>query len=333
MQNRLNQFIENLNGQFVEVSYRPAEYQCMDLAYLWVFVLGYPKATIQHLYAYQVYTKPNSLTKKYFDLIPNTPNFIPEDGDIAVFDKTSGNIAGHIAICLSGGTLKTFRRFEQNSPLGTHSNIRRGNYTTPKLLGVLRPKIFDLSVSPEAPEWLRTMFQEIDIDLKKPESDIRSKVDNVIKAYRERPELVKQLEIANKKTEGLITDVSQEREKAKKYKKLYDDFVVYLAQKLGVPAEEVEIKSEVENLIDIEDQVTELEGTLKKEHKEYKDKLKVLSTKAGTLQNQVNILINELEDLQEKYPELPIKIPVEPRRLWNRIVDTFNKILDSIGKL
>lgn len=76
MEEKLNQFVDNLNGQFVEVSSKSAEYQCMDLAYLWVFCLGYPKATIQNQYAYQVYTNPKPITKEYFDIIPNTPEAI-----------------------------------------------------------------------------------------------------------------------------------------------------------------------------------------------------------------------------------------------------------------
>jgi len=139
---KLNQFIDNLNGQFIEVSYREAVYQCMDLAYAWVFCLDYPKATIQHQYAYEVFTKPNELTYKYFDLIPNTDDFIPQDGDICVF---KGGTAGHIAICLGGGTRFKFKRFEQNNPLGTSASINERGYTN--MLGVLRPKVFSLNES------------------------------------------------------------------------------------------------------------------------------------------------------------------------------------------
>lgn len=148
MKDKLNQFILNLQGQFVEVSDASNRFQCMDLAYNWVFVLGYPKATIQHLYAYQVFTEPNDITRKYFDVIPNSPEFIPNDGDIAVYDKTPGNIAGHIGIALGGGTTASFKCFEQNYPVGTNSSVRDRNYTTPKLLGVLRPKVL-MDASPD----------------------------------------------------------------------------------------------------------------------------------------------------------------------------------------
>jgi hypothetical protein len=152
MQDKLNQFILNLQGQFVEVSDRTNIYQCMDLAYLWVFALGYPKSTIQKLYASEVFTQPTDLTRQYFDLLPNTPAFIPQDGDIAVFSNKvllNGSYVdvGHIGVALGGGTVSYFRCFEQNWPIGTYPAIRLRNYNTPKLLGVLRPKVFAQPVS------------------------------------------------------------------------------------------------------------------------------------------------------------------------------------------
>src|SRR5258706_6752337 len=145
LKDKVNQLVLNTQGQFIEVSDRSNIYQCMDLAELWVFILGFPKETIQHLYAYQVYTNPTALTLSYFDLIPNTPTFIPNDGDLTVFDKTASNIAGHIGVALGGGTTLSFRDFEQNYPVGTAPSVRLRDYNTPKLLGVLRPKIYEKS--------------------------------------------------------------------------------------------------------------------------------------------------------------------------------------------
>lgn len=137
MKERLNQFILNTQGQFIEVSYREAIYQCMDLVYNWVFCLGLPKETIQHQYAFQVFTEPNDLTREYFEIIKNSDSFIPQDGDIGVFQ---GGEAGHIVVCLSGGTTATFPCFEQNSPLGRHAHITT-NKKYYNFMGVLRPKL------------------------------------------------------------------------------------------------------------------------------------------------------------------------------------------------
>lgn len=137
---KLNRFVSNLNGQFVEVSSKEALYQCMDLAYLWVFALDYPKETIQNSLAYLVYTNPKPITKEYFDLIPNTPEAVPKDGDLVVWGTGFGP-AGHIAIALGGGTTSSFRCFEQNAPLGTNAHISQRNYKN--VLGWLRPKKFE----------------------------------------------------------------------------------------------------------------------------------------------------------------------------------------------
>jgi hypothetical protein len=143
MKEKLNRFILNTQGNFQEVSYREAIYQCLDLVYEWIFVLDFPKATIQHLYAYQVFTEPNSLTGEYFEIIKNTPDFIPQDGDIGVFKATSGNIAGHIVVCLSGGNKSDFPCFEQNYPLGSNAHLTPNKSYT-NFLGVLRPKLSKL---------------------------------------------------------------------------------------------------------------------------------------------------------------------------------------------
>lgn len=135
MKDKLNQFVSNLNGQFVEVSSKSALYQCMDLAYLWIFALGLPKATIQKGYAYEVWDKATDLTREYFDLIPNTLEAIPQEGDLVVWNNKYGP-AGHIAIVITATQTK-MTVFEQNNPLGTSAHVQERSYTN--VSGFLRP--------------------------------------------------------------------------------------------------------------------------------------------------------------------------------------------------
>lgn len=107
-------FKDNILGQGVEVSSKEASFQCMDLAYLWVFCHFVPKISIQHACAYQVYKMPNYVTKYYFDIIPNTATFVPETGDLGVFDATKENPAGHICVCTGEGDTNGFRSLDQN---------------------------------------------------------------------------------------------------------------------------------------------------------------------------------------------------------------------------
>ena len=131
-------FQENVGSNWVEVSSKSAIFQCMDLSYLWVFVLNYPKATIQNAYAYQVYTAPKEITKKYFKLIKNTPEFVPAVGDLVVWDKKYNGTAGHIAIATGEGNINKFKSFDQN--VGSlYPQVIEHDYKY--VLGVLRPMV------------------------------------------------------------------------------------------------------------------------------------------------------------------------------------------------
>lgn len=138
MENKFSQFRDNILGQFVEVSYKPAIYQCMDLAYLWVFCLGFPKETIQNGYAYQVWTNPKPISREYFDFISNTPDAIPQAGDLVVWNSNVGGGAGHISIATGSGGLERFESLDQNWPVNSEVAIRRHDYIN--VLGWLRPK-------------------------------------------------------------------------------------------------------------------------------------------------------------------------------------------------
>jgi hypothetical protein len=226
MQDKLNQFISNLNGQFVEVSDSTNANQCMDLAYNWVFALGFPKATIRHLYAYQVYTEATDLTRQYFDLIPNSPDGIPEDGDIVVFNKTGTNIAGHIGIALGGGTTSKFKMFDQNKHLKTPANVEEQSYTN--CLGWLRPKLPEGGI----PQWLATLLQESGLTIAN-ESEIRSIIDKGKKYDTDTKSLYTQLITANEtisaKSQELaiaLEDVQKYKDKATNFENDYNETIV-----------------------------------------------------------------------------------------------------------
>lgn len=187
MKEKLNQFISNVNGQFVEVSYKPAIYQCMDLAYNWVFCLGFPKSTIQHEFAYEVYTQASDITRQYFEIIPNLTETIPQTGDIAVF---KGGEAGHIVVVIEA-TQSKMKVFEQNRPFGTNAHISDMSYTN--CLGFLRPKSV---VSGDTPQWLLTLLQERGLTIEN-ESEIRIIFDKAKRYDDELKELRAQIKSAN----------------------------------------------------------------------------------------------------------------------------------------
>lgn len=147
MKEKFDKFSTWVLNQGIEISDKTNVYQCMDLAYSWVFFLNFPKSTIQHLYAYEVFTAPNSTTLKYFEVIKNSATFVPQVGDLAVFDKTANNIAGHISICTGTGNTLRFTSLDQNWLGVGRATLVEHNYDNPKLLGVLRPKLQGVQTS------------------------------------------------------------------------------------------------------------------------------------------------------------------------------------------
>lgn len=141
IEQKFNQLLANIPNQKIEVSDSSNVYQCMDLAYLWVFVLCYPKETIQHRYAYEVFTKASLTTIKYFDLIPNTPKGVPSVGDLAIFNKGTGiGIAGHIAIVAKKPVgIMEFTSLDQNWRQMQPPTLTVHNYN--KVLGWLHPRV------------------------------------------------------------------------------------------------------------------------------------------------------------------------------------------------
>ena len=67
------------------------------------------------------------------DWIPNTPDGIPEPGDLIVYEGT----IGHIDIALEGCTKDKVVAFSQNYPTGSPCVVRTGTYLRPKVVGWL----------------------------------------------------------------------------------------------------------------------------------------------------------------------------------------------------
>lgn len=101
-------------GKPVEVADPTNLDQCMDWAMAWCQRLGVPIAAITHLYAYQVFTQPTSVTRQYFDTVPYQSGMIPPAGALVVFSPAIGGVAGHIAVALSGSSRSQLITSDQN---------------------------------------------------------------------------------------------------------------------------------------------------------------------------------------------------------------------------
>lgn len=106
----LDEIIALHNNQSWEVEDPSNRDQCFDLALGWCDALGVPRETIRHLNASEIWTEPTDLAVQYFNFIPNTPNGVPQRGDIVVF---SGKV-GHVSVATGKGDTNFFESFDQN---------------------------------------------------------------------------------------------------------------------------------------------------------------------------------------------------------------------------
>lgn len=111
--------------------------QCMDLMHQYVYdVLGLTdRKLLAHPAAYQVFTDFSE--KDTFDKIANTPDGVPQKGDIVLFNKTPSNPYGHVCIFIEGDA-KKFQSFDANYPTGSLPHVQTHTYGY--CLGWLRPK-------------------------------------------------------------------------------------------------------------------------------------------------------------------------------------------------
>lgn len=113
--------------------------QCVDLIKDYADkVLGLiPQAVGDAHEYYTNYYKYKYLSDN-FDRIPNTPDFIPRKGDIAVYNTGYGKY-GHVCICSGVGNINYFYAYEQNGR-GRLDPVTYSKMSYLHLSGVLRPR-------------------------------------------------------------------------------------------------------------------------------------------------------------------------------------------------
>lgn len=121
--------------------------QCVDLIKLYldkVFNLKIGAIGNAHVY-YDNYNKVDIL-KNNFTRIANTPDFIPNKGDIVVWSTAQGNGCGHVAIATGEGTKTYFYSYDQN---WDGKVMKKIYHTYTNVLGVLRPNDQSKIVEPD----------------------------------------------------------------------------------------------------------------------------------------------------------------------------------------
>ena len=152
---KFKDFLEQFDGMSVEVADGSNYAQCVDLAVAWLDWLDLPR-TFNHLYAYSIFQSATDGTKANFDLIPNTPDGVPLEGDVVVWGKSYNGTAGHVGIATGEGDTDTFKVFEQNNPVGSVSHVGEHNYN--HVIGWLRPKEYLYDEVAQIDDWKKSYF-------------------------------------------------------------------------------------------------------------------------------------------------------------------------------
>lgn len=134
-----DQFIEKYIGKTIDYD-EVAGIQCVDLIKCYlkeVFNIESGAWGDAHCY----YDNFNNIPNLYnnFIRIPNTPEFVPQRGDIVVWSARLNGKWGHIAIATGDGTTSEFSSWDINWT-GNHDACTRVNHNYNYFLGVLRPK-------------------------------------------------------------------------------------------------------------------------------------------------------------------------------------------------
>lgn len=125
--------LKKLVGKQIEVAGSSgAEFQCVDLANYYIKnILGLP--IIEWTDAKDFLKKADS---NYLPLC-NTPLFVPQAGDIAVWSGNVGSGHGHIAVVLEAN-VNSFKSIDQNWSKPLHVSLETHNYSN--VIGFLRKK-------------------------------------------------------------------------------------------------------------------------------------------------------------------------------------------------
>ncbi len=149
----IKDFFSKYNGKAID---RDGAYgaQCMDLynQYQQEVINVNPRGA---KYAKDVW---DTYDKNVFTKIVNTPEFVPQLGDVAVWIANPSNSElGHISICTGKGDTNTFESFDQNWDKKQYCRYVTHNYYG-GFAGVLRPKSMQTNTIKYTPGLYQTLY-------------------------------------------------------------------------------------------------------------------------------------------------------------------------------
>lgn len=127
----VTELITLLTGVYVRVTADGVDTpQCVDLAQVFNRIIGGPRFTGD---AHTIFNQAGTT----YTQIPNTPDGVPQAGDIVVWSPAYNGGPGHVGIATGKGDTNSFEAFAQNDPLGSDCELK--TYAYVDVMGWLRP--------------------------------------------------------------------------------------------------------------------------------------------------------------------------------------------------
>lgn len=278
-----SQFVEKYNTKKIDWD-KVNGGQCTDLFRQFcheVLNIPQPKALGVNGGAYKFWTEfeKDPVLVQHFDKINNTASFIPQEGDIALWNTKTGGGFGHVAVVANKThTTSYFYSFDQNWYKVSYCEIVKHDYS--HFYGVLRPKV--LSITEPMPE-------KIPVDKKE--------FEELVKKSSAYDEIVK---LGYTDANTIRLDVETYKDRVVSVKKELDDFILDMVKILDPnTVAEISDKDLVRNLAkQLVNENSQLQTAQKQLEKEADKREKELESENARLETQVKLLKQELEDMR-----------------------------------
>lgn len=283
-------------------SYNPnAKYQCVDLANEYIEKV-WQLATI-------IGTDAKDFPEKLnwgMEFVPNTVDYLPQAGEIAIWNNKVGGGSGHIAVVLKKGLQTVFYSLDQNWSKKQFITEEKHSYSNVR--GFIR----------KVQSTTGTMSKELEACL----AAHKDLITQLEAEKKSRAELQKKYEDQKVDLDETKKERNLFREELKDALADHTSDLEKIAVLLNVKAEMPSIIAAIETCITFEDKARQLEKERAEESRVYEKRIDDLGKTLSDLQKQLDEANREITQLKQEKPEIT---PQPTKSIIDLIVEFFTR--------
>lgn len=333
MEMNLVEFVSKYNGKKIDWD-GAYQGQCVDLFRQYVhevLALSQPKSVSGAADFWTNYdTDP--VLKNNFDKIANSETFVPQAGDVGLWNKRAGGGFGHVGVCTGKGDTTFFESFDQNWKTISVCELINHNYTN--FYGVLRPKRQPEDISSELAECnihknnLQTQVNGLLKDIEAQKGVISDTETKLGTANGRIQELIKQNEDLSQKLGSANGTIKALTEKIESQNNIIGEFQKEDAVQIQTLRDSYDAQKIAESRLS--DLLWEFEDSLKLPHT-INDMTERISVVVGALQSQIQTNISyqkQVTELEAQVKKLNTqKLPIAKLTQKQLILELLNRLL------